>query len=256
MTFRNVYENEFGLIGQQPPSRTAPSKKSSITDSDAFPWHKRGLRRYAPAALRGSAPQAEWENIEKLVDFRTPTGDQTLNVRANVEAIMQAIKRAYGAHEPIEAIRSIDDAWGHLEDGCSLAESRMRILLHKVATPLLAPEPSWFTVAIDEMIADIDDVVIPQKTIDSCRLLTRALLGALATLETTARIDAMPNGSIEMHWQGANLLIWVISNPSLAWPGVNVRVYTRPDPTSPQLTAKTFHHVSGVIDQARKHFDS
>ena len=161
------------------------------------------------------------------------------------DAIETQIKEA--SELPAEqAIRAIDEIWGRLDEMCSLAESRMRILLAQVQKPELAAEPTWMTAALSELREQA-----PQchpEAVEAARKLALAFVARNAGVQAT--FTPSPLGAVTVRWDVPSGLRWLVVAPKLPWPGTHARVYWRSSPQLPALEAWTYHYAEGVLERS------
>jgi hypothetical protein len=172
---------------------------------------------------------------------------------ARIEA---AIREASDLPNPADAMREIDVIWGKLYGACSLAESRMRGLVHCVRDPKVAWEPSWLTAAMDRLRGSVSEGLDAPHflAIESARKLVCALISASRGRAVVAQIQAAPYGCVDIWWDNSPLsLSWIVAPPRLPWPGVDVRVYARRAPDRPCMCAESFHRADAVVKHALMH---
>lgn len=150
------------------------------------------------------------------------------------------IARAYNSLEADEAIREIEEIWAELLVCSDMAEARVRLLLPRVEKPVLADTPEWLADQIIALVGQDCD----QSAIESAEKLIRAVLHAVPD---APEADLSPSafGAVEVSW-GAGLH-WLVYEPRLDWPGVNVRVFSG----SPVFDHEPIHHAAGVIEHAK-----
>lgn len=172
--------------------------------------------------------------------------------RKELHDLQEAIRTASADPDPNVGIRKIDMLWANIDEASNLAEARMRILLRKVTPPELALEPGWLTERLGELKAMTVEhpADVPVAAIDSAALLIRAVMHACKNPALRPEIEPGPMRSVEVQWDEARTLSWLVYEPTLPWPGVYVRVYVRPDLASPKLQVKPLHQAFGVIEQA------
>lgn len=165
---------------------------------------------------------------------------------AHIEA---AIREASAIDGPDEALGAIDRLWERLESACSVAESRARMLLPRVARPELAAVPVGVANALSALARQHKDgLAAPHPAcIESATLLIRALLQRCPKATPTA-VEAAPLGAVEIEW--GDRLKWLIQTPRLPWPGVQVRTYTRTNLSTSRMSVRVHHTAAGVLEEA------
>ncbi|WP_437636563.1 hypothetical protein [Sorangium sp. So ce854] len=173
--------------------------------------------------------------------------------RDSYDTIAHAIRQASDSPEPHDAIAQIDSIWERVEDVSAVAEARMRLLLKKVAPPALSSQPAWLRDGIEELRRDLGGTG-PQynSAIESASRLICSVLEVAGSTTAQAVLSASLFGGVEVEWRTARDLMWIVWPPRLNWPGVHVRVYSRPGDGA-KLIANTFHQAFGVINYSLKH---
>jgi hypothetical protein len=176
-------------------------------------------------------------------------------VNRELESLQDAIRSAFVDADPLIALQRIDEIWTKLDDASNLAESRMRILLKRVAKPPLAPEPDWLAEGLSSLSREVDLETgeLPlAAAVESARLLICSVIKACDVPHLRAELGTGLLGSVDVQWNVPSSLTWVVQGARLPWPGLQVRAYARSAPNS-TLEVRCFHQAFGAIEHARKY---
>lgn len=138
--------------------------------------------------------------------------------------------------------KQIDSIREQAEEVSIEAESHLGLVVRRLPSIPLGPAPEFSLP--DDVLGQIDS-----DALASARKLIQAVLHFAPDAE--ADLDVAAHGGVEVTWRSANSLIWIIDSPSMSWPAVKVRTYSRVGSGSSKLQARSFFLAHSVIEQAR-----
>jgi len=157
-----------------------------------------------------------------------------MKIVEEVERISLAIEDGSLAADKAAGARSLAEVWCALDKLETFAEARLRLLLHHLPEPALAEDaPAWLEEGMNSVFIFRPHMA---AAVDSAGRLALAFLhmhpGAVA------EVDIADPLTIALRWDDARGLRFMVSRPTLSWPGVNARAYFRPDPYEAPLECR------------------
>lgn len=142
----------------------------------------------------------------------------------------------------VAGAEQIDEIRERAEEVCTTAESHLRVLVKQLPPLTLAEQtPDWLSGF---------DSACDSRAIASANLLVRAILQIVGS-DTQAVCEPSDDGALEISWDTPKRLTWVVGRPRMAWPGINVRTYSRIDEQRPAMDVRSFFLAHRAINHAR-----
>ena len=173
----------------------------------------------------------------------------------------QAIRNAYDALVPREAMRVISAIWEQLDRTSELAAARNRLLVGKLGKPRLAPLPKWFEDQKAKLLAaEEGEVAANPFAVVSAEFLVRAALAAIPQGdELEAELETGPMGRVVIDWfVPKGRLQWMVDAIDIQWPSVKVyQVSHQAKPESPMtVDSRIFYNAFDLVDSFVKFLGS
>lgn len=225
------------------PSTATPSSRLSLGGAapprlrrEAMPGQRPSLRVvHGPDHI--SDPEAFWNRFQRRL--AQDSTDRLSAVAADIRASSELSSASVAAN-------AIESTWERIESICSLAESRLRLLLPKLGSPQRAPRAAWLEQALKELRTSPDAEQPAEDAVRSADNLVRALFSRLADNELP-ELAWGPLGSVEVRWR--DTLTWLVYPSRLPWPGIRVRaVVSGESGRAPE--ARLFHLATSLLDHA------
>jgi len=212
------------LVVRRSMSRNSPTQTAWLADHGTLGW-----KEYTP----------QYEAREEPFD-KTAAKQATDELRKAITYLAEGSDISRNA-------RLIDSIHEQAHEVCLAAEARLRLLSGALEPiPLARDLPEW----AQSLAADPPPAVV-RRTLESFTRLVRAA-GANWDLPD-ASVAVGPSGTIEVTWDVATSLTWIVSKPRLSWPGISVRSHCRVDPDRPELRSRTFLLAHRLLADAGKH---
>lgn len=185
-------------------------------------------------------PQQRWVDVER----EAPSELHVIDL-ARTEATIRAVSADPNA---VAAAARIDGIWARVEEVAALAESRMRILLKRVAPPNLGAEPAWLGDALRQLVASEEarEERLHPSAVETTRRLVRAVVAEIP--DAHAELEVTPGGGISVVWRSPRTLRWTVTPARLPWPGVNCRMYVQTGERAHNVEARTVHLAHAAIE--------
>lgn len=157
-----------------------------------------------------------------------------------------AIRTASAETNALASAQKIDAIWTRVENVVSLAESRMRIVLKRLAPPPVAGEPAWLAESLKLLdVGAVNERAHP-SALESTKRLMLAVLAAAPAARAT--FEVAPGGSVSVVWDAPQTLRWTIGAARLPWPGVNCRLYFQNGLRAHNVDASSLHLAHAVLE--------
>lgn len=235
------------LRGGWQASTTNTTVPTATTERPQTPFaHHRSRRE----AVTGEARVWRTSQLTRVFDIdafwtrpqRRLTQDATERLSA-VEAEVRAVSEGAVATSAASAVEAI---WERVETICSLAESRLRLLLPKLEAPERAPRSQWLDQALRQLCTDPDASQSPDLAMRSTENLLRSLTARMANAPMP-EVAWGPLGAVEVRWEG--VLTWLVYPSRLPWPGIRARAIVAGQPGRAS-DARLFHLANSLVDHA------
>jgi len=233
--------------------------ESGLLDS-ASTWHKSPHDSISSPMQyeRGHHAALDPLSCERILEMTEWSKPERRSVETGTELRLTAshwkshIAALSGEADRTGSALQIDEVRERLQEVCSAAEARLRLLIRQIApVPLVEAEPAW----LEDALSEVDASAVNPRVLDSARRLVRAVLAAGAS-HAEARFEATPEGGLEIAWDTPSQLTWTIGLPPFSWPGVRVRAFARKDVHLPALEARSFFLAHRVVQHAVAFIDA